>query len=199
MSTPQKLNIKTILLTIFFTALACFAEDIYTYGKNLLIPPRDQMTKIQQSIDDLVATIDGNSDAIVKFSNQISQNQKVDQKLISEVVEKLREITDNSKNLTKETKKLKKVTNVVKENEGAIYANIEYWLPLDLAIKLDNINSFGFSRGPSAVQSSLNGQRNYFKAGDRTEYTGENGNKCYVNYMGRKGDLYGLSFSCEKK
>lgn len=197
MSTTSKLNAKAVFVTIILTAVACFAEDIYSYGKNLVIPPRDQMSEIQQSIDELVDVIDGNSDAIEKFSNQISQNQKVDQELIAEIVEKLRKIIENSQSLTKETRKLKKVTNVVKENEGAIYANVEYWLPLNLAIKLDNINSFGFFYN-NGLQSSLNGQHRSFVAGDRAEYTGENGNKCYINYMGKQGDLYGMSFHCEK-
>lgn len=178
---------NAIILSILFGVIGYIGRDAYDWVKYKILPATDQMTQIQGSIEALTETIDENTKLILS-----SEDARVISKYI--VV-----IANSAKELNQKAIELNKVTKIVSGNNGQFATITPRWIPFSRAIQLDNKNTFSVigKVNNTDYSYSLNGKRGRLVPGSRIEYEGIRGNTCYINFIGREGDLYGVSLHCD--
>lgn len=191
---------KKIVQALIILVIGWFLKDGYDWMKYKIFPPQDQMTKIQESINQLAGSIDGNSQAVLELTKKAIKNpNSLTQNQINDISKHLKIVINSTQELNQKSQELNNVATVIKDNEGKVAANVPYWIPQARAIRLDQKNTFSiFNKlNNTDYAYSLNGKRGRIVPGDRLEYEGITGRKCYVNFMGKNGNLYGVSFYCD--
>ena len=167
-------------------------------------PPKDQVSKIVVSINELNQSISKNSDAVTSVVEQLKQRNSDPgiQQLIAELTKEVNSLTSKSQQIGQRAENLGAITQgIVSDSDLVKGANL--WLPVGTSIFIvDDQNTFGIESvlggANDQILAVLNGSFSSMKVGSRLEFESTSKGNCFVTYFGPEADVHAFGTSCSK-